>query len=125
MLALITTIRFAHGGAFGRFLAPDGLPISYEVFPGNTHEVQTLLPSIEKSREEADVDGKIAAKKMLKNEGKKRYLSFSDDRQAAEISLERVRADKKWDGIRGYVTNSSAAGGEVIASYRRLWALLR
>ena len=39
VLALITTIRFAHGGAFGRFLAPDGLPISYEVFPGNTHEV--------------------------------------------------------------------------------------
>ena len=40
----------------------DGLPISYEVFPGNTHEVQTLLPSIEKSRERFDVDGKIAAK---------------------------------------------------------------
>ena len=30
----------------------------------------------------------------------------------------RVRADKKWDGIRGYITNSSAPMRDVAASYK-------
>ena len=206
VLALITTT--------------DGLPVSYEVFPGNTSEVQTLIPSIEKLRErfdveevefvadrglssqknmaalekhglkyvmaaklrvmdeetqesvlairlrgsrnkylnkeitykgrrlvisycpklarkhrkqreaivkklreEVDAEGKITAKKILKNAGKKRYLSFDEDKQVAEISLARVRADKKWDGIRGYITNSSAPMRDVAASYKRLWVI--
>ena len=41
--------------AFCRFLAPDGLPITYEAFPGNTHEVSTLLPVLEKLRREFDI----------------------------------------------------------------------
>ena len=41
VLALITTT--------------DGLPITYEAFPGKTHEMQTLLPVIEKLRKEYDV----------------------------------------------------------------------
>ena len=41
MFALITTV--------------EGLPITYKVFPGNTHEVKTLLPSLEELREEFDV----------------------------------------------------------------------
>ena len=41
MLALVTTT--------------DGLPITYEAFPGNTHEVKTLLPVIKKLQAEFDV----------------------------------------------------------------------
>ena len=41
MLALVTTT--------------DGLPITYEAFPGNTHEIQTLLPVIKKLQAEFDV----------------------------------------------------------------------
>ena len=33
----------------------DGLPITYEAFPGNTHEVKTLLPVIKKLQREFDV----------------------------------------------------------------------
>ena len=33
----------------------DGLPITYEAFPGNTHEVKTLLPVIKKLQAEFDV----------------------------------------------------------------------
>ena len=33
----------------------EGLPITYEAFPGNTHEIQTLLPVIEKLRQEFEV----------------------------------------------------------------------
>ena len=33
----------------------DGLPITYEAFPGNTHEVSTLLPVLEKLRREFDI----------------------------------------------------------------------
>ena len=42
VFALITTV--------------EGLPITYKVFPGNTHEVKTLLPSLEELREEFDVE---------------------------------------------------------------------
>lgn len=41
VLALITTT--------------DGLPVTYKVFPGNTHEVKTLLPSLAELRKEFDV----------------------------------------------------------------------
>ncbi|MDE3269663.1 MAG: transposase [Pseudomonadota bacterium] len=41
VLALITTT--------------DGLPISYKVFPGNTHEVKTLMPALEELRKEFDI----------------------------------------------------------------------
>lgn len=42
VLALITTT--------------EGLPISYRVFPGNTHEVKTLLPSLSELRQEFEVE---------------------------------------------------------------------
>ena len=41
VFALITTVA--------------GLPITYEVFPGNTHEMKTLLPVIRELKEEFDV----------------------------------------------------------------------
>ena len=34
----------------------DGLPITYEAFPGNTHEVKTLLPVIKKLQREFEVE---------------------------------------------------------------------
>ena len=41
VLALITTT--------------DGLPITYEVFPGNTHEIKTLLPVLRELKKEFDI----------------------------------------------------------------------
>lgn len=34
----------------------DGLPITYEVFPGNTHEITTMLPVLKKLQQDFDVD---------------------------------------------------------------------
>ena len=34
--------------------AVEGLPVTYEVFPGNTHEMKTLLPVIRELKEEFD-----------------------------------------------------------------------
>lgn len=42
VFALITTV--------------EGLPITYKVFPGNTHEVKTLLPSLHELRQEFNVE---------------------------------------------------------------------
>ena len=33
----------------------EGLPITYEAFPGNMHEIQTLMPTLKKLQEEFDV----------------------------------------------------------------------
>ena len=40
---------------FALITTAEGLPITYKVFPGNTHEVKTLLPSLEELRKEFDV----------------------------------------------------------------------
>ena len=72
VLALITTT--------------DGLPITYEVFPGTTHEIKTLLPVIKELKKEFDIldrldkitdsKGEVAAKALVRNRGTKKYLRF-------------------------------------------------
>ena len=41
---------------FALITTAEGLPITYKVFPGNTHEVKTLLPSLNELRQEFDVE---------------------------------------------------------------------
>ena len=37
------------------------------------------------------------------------------------IDYDRYKADAKWDGIKGYLTNTSLTKDEVIENYRQLW----
>lgn len=39
--------------------------------------------------------------------------------------MEKFEQDAAWDGIKGYVTNTSHTAEEVIANYRNLWFIER
>ena len=43
----------------------------------------------------------------------------------AGIKLGEVEADAKWDGLKGYVTNTQLPADEIIANYRHLWQIER
>ena len=40
-----------------------------------------------------------------------------------EINYEKFRVDCKWDGLKGYITNTNLSGLDVIASYNNLWKI--
>ena len=41
------------------------------------------------------------------------------------ISEDKIAEDSKWDGLKGYITNTALDAGEVIAEYRGLWVVER
>lgn len=55
------------------------------------------------------------------NSGAKKFLRNQTIRRA-EIDKDKIDRDKKWDGLKGYVTNSqSLTPTEIVASYGNLW----
>lgn len=38
-----------------------------------------------------------------------------------ELNKEKVKEDQKWDGLKGYLTNTDLPDMEVVESYRQLW----
>lgn len=207
VLACITTI--------------DGLPITFEAFPGNTHEIKTLLPVLKKLQQDFNVDSvefvadrgmfsqknlveldgmglkyvigarlknmtqaikkeilsihdlqptnndqplvkeiqwkgrrliikydpELAAKhrsdrqrmldrlanktnkkgnttvKKIASKGLSKYVRPKDGNREVEIVRDFLAEEQVWDGIRGYVTNSSRTASEVMTSYKRLWTI--
>ena len=44
-----------------------------------------------------------------------------DGQIAISIDYDKFGADEKWDGLKGYVTNTTLSRKEVITAYRNLW----
>jgi len=207
VLALITT--------------QDGLPITYKVFPGNTQEIKTLIPTIEELKKEfsisnidfaadrgmfsegnlkaleekeityvvaaklknmsttikndilkihdnnanndfktieinhksrrllvvysparaakdrkdrerlvdrlkklADKNGEVAIKKLVNNSGTKKYLKFQqNNKKVASVDTKKIEQEEKWDGVFGYITNSTASSEKIIERYSNLWVI--
>ena len=113
MIALITTT--------------EGLPITYEAFPGNTHEIQTLLPVIKKLQAEFDVTAvEFAADRGMFSAANLAELKKAGINYVVGAKLrgmDKADNDAAWDGISGYITNSTKPVGEVIADYKRLWEI--
>jgi transposase len=40
-----------------------------------------------------------------------------------KINEDKILADEKWDGLKGYITNSTLDKTEVLENYRQLWAI--
>jgi transposase len=66
-------------------------------------------------------NGKLT-KKQVNNKGYNRFLKLDGD---IKISLDedKVEDDKKWDGLKGYVTNCSLSKEEIITNYGYLWQI--
>lgn len=65
--------------------------------------------------------GKLT-KQHINNKGYNKYLRLEGEVQLT-IDHEKFEADAKWDGLKGYLTNTDLSSAEVIDGYRNLWKI--
>ena len=73
---------------------------------------------IKKLQKQIDT-GKLT-KAQINNKGYNKFLKLSG---AIDVKLDKskVSEDKKWDGLKGYLTNTSLSKEDVIENYKHLW----
>lgn len=59
-------------------------------------------------------------KSNINNRGYNKYLKLEGDVKI-EIDYKKFEDDQKWDGLKGYITNTNLPGTEVIENYNNLW----
>jgi len=83
------------------------------------HNRQRGLTRLEKSLKR----GRLT-KANINNRGYNKYLKLTGDVQI-EIDYDKYNADQLWDGLKGYITNTSLRAKEVIDNYNNLWHIER
>ena len=71
--------------------------------------------------EKAVRSGKLG-KKHINNRGYNKYLQIEGDVNV-KINYNKFEEDAKWDGLKGYTTNTQISKEEVIAQYSQLWQI--
>lgn len=61
-------------------------------------------------------------KSSINNKGYNKFLKIEGALNAA-IDIEKVIQDAKWDGLKGYLTNSELSNEEVLENYSQLWKI--
>jgi len=61
-------------------------------------------------------------KANINNRGYNKYLKLTGD-VSIEIDYKKFNNDQHWDGLKGYVTNTSFRSKQVIESYNNLWKI--
>lgn len=65
--------------------------------------------------------GKLT-KAQINNKGYNKYLTMKGD-VVIEIDYSKYEQDAKWDGLKGYITNSRLSANEIINNYKNLWQI--
>lgn len=65
--------------------------------------------------------GKLT-KEKINNRGYNKYLKIKNE-IAVEIDYKAFRADNKWNGLKGYITNCNLKEKEVMENYKHLWTI--
>lgn len=65
--------------------------------------------------------GKLT-KQHINNKGYNKYLKI-EGQASISIDKEKYNEDKKWDGLKGYRTNTNLSKEEVIEQYHQLWQI--
>jgi transposase len=109
----------------------DGDSVAIEKDPG-----QTLIVSYSAKRARKDAanrrkgiqklernlaKGKLT-KQHINNRGYNKYLKM-EGAVNITIDYEKYKADSKWDGLKGYMTNTPMGKDEVIENYKHLWMI--
>jgi len=68
-------------------------------------------------------NGTITKDKINKR-GYNKFLEISDDIQV-KINNEKIIEDSKWDGLKGYITNTNLSANNVYKQYSELWQVER
>lgn len=74
-----------------------------------------------KKLEKALKRGKLT-KQHINNRGYNKYLRLQGDVKIS-IDYEKFNMDSRWDGLKGYITNSHLSKEEVINNYKHLWQI--
>lgn len=61
-------------------------------------------------------------KSSVNNKGYNKFLKIEGTLSAA-IDYEKVKQDTKWDGLKGYLTNSPLNNKEILENYAQLWKI--
>jgi transposase len=69
--------------------------------------------------EQAVQKGKLT-KKHINNRGYNKYLQLNGEIMV-RIDYDKIKQDKKWDGLKGYITNTQMSAADVIDNYKQLW----
>ncbi|HVX49271.1 MAG TPA: IS1634 family transposase [Chitinophagaceae bacterium] len=59
-------------------------------------------------------------KKSINNRGYNKYLKLEGQINVC-IDYSKYKADGRWDGLKGYVTNTKLSNNDIIENYRHLW----
>lgn len=59
-------------------------------------------------------------KSNINNRGYNKYLKLSGE-ILIELDFEKIEEDKKWDGLKGYITNTSLTKKQIVSNYSNLW----
>lgn len=71
--------------------------------------------------EEKMGSGKLT-KKQINDRGYNKFLKM-EGKVRISIDQGKVKEDGRWDGLKGYLTNSSSSGEQIIKSYSYLWEI--
>ena len=74
-----------------------------------------------KKLERALASGKLT-KKHINNRGYNKYLAISGEVNV-HIDYEKFHHDAKWDGLKGYMTNTKLKVTDVVGHYKHLWSI--
>lgn len=65
--------------------------------------------------------GKLT-KESINNRGYNKFLQL-DNEVNVSIDETKINEDKKWDGLKGYITNSNLSPKDIISNYKHLWQI--
>jgi transposase len=71
-------------------------------------------------RLEKQLKSKKLTKGQINNRGYNKYLKLTGDINIS-IDYDKYQADGKWDGLKGYITNTDLSHQDVINNYNQLW----
>jgi len=66
------------------------------------------------------IHSKKLTKAQINNKGYNKFLALEGEMEVS-IDIQKIEEDAKWDGLKGYLTNTSLSETEVIKSYNHLW----
>ena len=102
-------------------LRPDGrrLIVSWSE-SRSKNDAQNREKGLEKLKK-ACSSGKLT-KANINQRGYNRFLTLEGEIKVT-VDDEKVADDAKWDGLKGYITNTKLSDKEVISNYNQLWAI--
>ncbi len=71
--------------------------------------------------EKAYKSGRIK-KENINKRGYNKFLEITDDIKVV-INSDKIKEDEKWDGLKGYLTNTNLNAAEVYNQYNKLWII--